>query len=134
IAANETVLTHAFFKADHADDFFADITPDSLVTLEVENIQFAEPTYVVTDTAMMHRFWDVDQLDLVDLANGTLHHHAHNHDTVTDPYRDLEQLMPLVFSPVPPLNYRLGTLTQFTVTGNGTTNLGFSLTAPYSIF
>jgi hypothetical protein len=134
IGAEESLLTHAFFKpGDFSGDFFTDITSDSDVTLTVENIQFASPVYFQNDTGLMHKFWSAGQLDAVDLASGFLHSQAHNQDTVTDPFRDFDDFFPAVFSNTP-VNYALGTLGSFAVTGNGTNTLGFSLTAPYQIF
>lgn len=135
IGPDESLLAHAFFKTpNHANDFFNDIAPNQSLTFSVQNMQFANPVFLQTDTVMMHKLWDVDQLDAVDIANSPfLHLQAHNHNTQTDPFRNFADFFPGVFSDFPP-NYELGTLPALQVTGNGTTNLGFSVTFPYEIF
>ena len=56
VSEDESLLTHSFFKAfGHADDFFADIVEGAWLTLEVQNIHFAEPVWLQEDTVMLTR-------------------------------------------------------------------------------
>ncbi len=140
IGPDESLLTHAFFKpAPFTTNFFQDIAPGADVTLTVQNIQFAEPVFVQTDTVLLHRLWDADQLDAVDLANQPFfHHHAHNHPT-SDPFRDFDLFFPpnaQVFHDHPP-DYEIGALSganALQVFGDGTGTIGFSITVPYDSF
>lgn len=130
IRDNESLLTHAFFKpnTDHSVDFFDGIVADTSVTLEVRNIQFAEPVWIQHDTVMMHKLWDVDQVDL--LPNFYIN--VHNQDTETDPFRDSDDFFPLVFNNFPRPNYDLAALSDFEVFDDGTHTIGFRITVPYS--
>lgn len=128
---DESLLTHSFFKPpDHSGDFFADIVPGGLLTLEVQNIQFAEPTSLQLDTVMQHKFWDADQVDQLD----DFYFNMHNHDTGTDPFRDFDEFFPFIFSDFPLPTYQLGVLSgdnAIEVFGDGTQTLGFRITLPY---
>jgi hypothetical protein len=127
----ESLLAQAFFKPEgNTTEFFAGIVKGGDLTLEVRNIEFDKPVYFMMNTFLFHRLWDVDQVDLLDMP----YHHVHNQDTATDPFRDLEKFIPLIFHEQPMPDYRLGTLTgpyRPTIFGEGTSTLGFRVTVPY---
>ncbi len=130
---DESLLTHSFFKAPgHADDFFADIVEGAWLTLEVQNIHFAEPVLLQEDTVMLHKNWDADQVDQLP----DFYINVHNHDTGTGPFRDFEDFFPLVFMDFP-INFELGALSgdsAIEIFGQGTDTLGFRITFPYDRF
>jgi len=134
---NESLLTHAFFKDVFTpqpggiyEDFFADIDTTTDLVISVQNIQFAEPTWIAANTFLQHALWDANQADQVD----PFYHHTHNAHTLTDPFRDFEDFFPIVFEDFPMPNYTVGLFGQTAdvdITGQGTTNLGVSVTMPY---
>lgn len=130
VGENETLLAHSFFKTDNSTEFFADIIEGAWLTIEVQNIQFAEPMRVLEDTVMMHKLWDADQVDKL----RPFYFSVHNQDTGTDPFRDFDSFFHLVFSEFPSPNYELGVLSgasAIEVFGEGTNTLGFRMSVPY---
>ncbi len=131
---NETLITHSFFKpGDHSTEFFSGLVEGGWVTLEVQNIHFAEPMLVQEDTVMMHKLWDADQVDRLP----HFYIEVNNHDTGTDPFRDFEDFFPLIFTDLPTPNYALGALSgssAIQIFGQGTDTLGFRISVPYEQF
>lgn len=131
---NESLLTHAVFKPPaHTTELLPGIVEGGSVTLDVQNIEFATPVFLQDDTVMLHRMWDADQSD--QLPN--FYFNMHNHDTLTDPFRDSDDFFPFIFNDFPVPNYDYGaasSISTFIATGDGTNTLGFTLTIPYDRF
>ena len=134
IGANETVISHAFFKItpnglpNNAGDFFPGISEDAEITISIMNQQFDQPVFVREDTFLLHTLWDIEQADQLEHP----YHHAHNVHSATDPFRDFADFFSPVaaFADLPEPNYTLGTVTPV-ITGEGTDTLNVSLTLPY---
>ncbi|RJP37061.1 MAG: hypothetical protein C4547_06385 [Phycisphaerales bacterium] len=133
---NESLISHSFFKETletrRLKDYFADIKAGSAITVEVRDIKFDRRVEFQMDTFMMHKLWDIDQMD--QLPDPYIQ--FYNHDTASRAFRDLDAFFPNVFSDSPP-NYRLGTLLEsgkIEVAGGGTTSLSVRITIPYAIF
>jgi len=133
---DESVLYHGFFKPfPFTTDWFDGIAPDGNVTFEVQNIQFAEPVVLQTDTFLWHKRWDADQAD--QLSPGYIH--VDNLDTGPAPFRDLAEFqntVPPIFASNPD-NFTVGTLSganALEVFGQGTNTVGWRITVPYALF
>lgn len=135
IGANESLLAGAFFKPiGFTTDFFAGITAGSDITVSMANVQFDQPVNVQTDTVLLHRFWVADQLDTVDVLNGSTHTNTHNHDT-SNPFRNQAAFVGPVFNgAVSDVAQRLVGANALQVTGNGTDTVSLSITFPYEFF
>lgn len=136
IGDNETVIAHAMFKGHdtHDDVYFHDMDVSGAVTLEVANIQFDQPTWILEDTLMLHKMWDADQVD--QLPNFYIN--VSNYESLQDPFRDSDAFFPLHFTDFPEPNYDFGGLAEHggivSISGQGTTSLTLSVTIPYSMF
>jgi len=132
LGPDESLIAHAFLKLDNANDYFPGITPNADVTVQVENVHFAEPVTVDRSTFLFHTFWDVNQSDLLQ----DLYHHPHNLHTLTDPFRDAEMFhMAHEFVDQPAPHQVLGDLEPYIeITGDGTDTLGFIAAIPYDLF
>lgn len=133
---HEALLAFAFFKdhMDHSHDYFHDIaSEDTIITVEISDIHFAEPVTVVGSTGLMHRFWDADQVDQLD----DFYINLHGHGLSTDIWRDFNLFFPNPFTNFPVPNYALGEMTtamSVEVEGSGTEVVTLRFAFPYRLF
>ena len=130
IHADETPMTHAFFKkiGNEAADFFPGIVEGGAITLNVQNIQFDRPVYVDEDTLLLHVLWN-DQNKLQEHP----YHHIHNIHTASETFRDLDDFLAageMAEHPMP--NFTLGEDDiDWVISGAGTNTLSIMATFPY---
>jgi hypothetical protein len=133
IAADETVISHAFFKINpqnqqnNGGEFFPGIMEDGHITIQA-NMQFDQPVFVEENTFLMHVLWDIDQTEQLDHP----YHHEHNCHSMTDPFRDFADFFSpaAAFADHPEPNYTLGTVNPV-IAGEGTDTLSVNFTFPY---
>lgn len=136
LADHEALIAFTFFKdhMDHSRNFFSDIaSEDTIITVEITGIQFAEPVTLVGSTFLMHRFWDADQVDQLD----NFYINLHNYGLSTDLWRDIELFFPNPFTDFPVPNYRPGEMTtamSVDVQGSATDNISLTFAFPYKLF
>lgn len=134
-AESESLVTHAFFKGDNNDDFFPNVTADSMVTVKVDNIVFDQPVFVDHSTVLLHALWRANQVDLFPIEGR--YENLHNHHTISGSFRDFDAFVGPVFrtsiaTGVP--NYVVPNQdVTFTVEGSGTNTLNIELIFPYSL-
>ena len=127
----ETLVSHAFFKlvpAQVGDEFFPGLLPGGDITVSVQNMHFNQPVVVDHSTFLMHVLFNGDQVDLLVPTYVSVH----NHHTAQDPFRDANDfLLGGIFNDAPN-NTDFGTVTPM-FTGEGTADLGLTVTFPYSL-
>lgn len=134
IGADESLLTHAFFKVDNSGDYFPGILHGTDVTVTVEGIQFDHRVTVDASTFMLHTLFLDPQVQQLGLG---AYNHLHNHRTATDPFRNTHEFEQFgIFGHAGhgfPPDTIFGVVNPV-VTGNGTDTLNISLTVPYEFF
>ncbi len=125
---DESLIAHAFFKIDFADDYFPGIVEGGVITITVDEVKFDQPVVVDRNTVMLHSLWNTqaDQLNppYIDL---------HNHQTRTSQFRDISEFIAGgVFGEFPVPNYALGVLAPV-VSGQGTDTLRITARIPYGL-
>lgn len=129
LGSNESLVAHAFFKIDNSGDYFPGLTNNGSITLNIENIQFAEPVTLNEETLMLHTRWNIqaDQLPAPYIQ-------IDDHHTRLSTFRDLDAFLASgAFGNLPTPNFILGnSAVDWTITGNGTNTLSLSATFPYS--
>ncbi len=130
LGANESLISHAFFKINNNADFFPGLTADGSITLSVTNIQFAGPVTLNEQTLLMHVKWN-DQNKLLTSP----YIQIDDHHTQSSTFRDFDGFLSSgFFGNFPSPNYILGNdAIIWTITGNGTDTLGVIATFPYSL-
>lgn len=130
LGGNESLIAHAFFKIDNGAAYFPGLVNDGSITLDIADIQFAEPVTLDEETLMLHVRWN-DQAD--QLLSPYIQ--IDDHHTRLSTFRDLDAFLASgAFGNFPTPNYVLGNpAIQWQVTGNGTSTLGVRVTFPYSV-
>ena len=128
----ESLIAHAFFKVDNANDYFPDITSDSTITIEVANLTFDRPVNIDPSTVMLHTLWADPQVFQLSSPYFSLH----GHKVPSSEFRNIGDFQTTgVFTDVPTPNYVLNSSeVDVEITGQGTTTLRVTATFPYSAF
>ena len=129
-SANESLITHSFFKIDNGGNFFPDLAPNGQVTIEIDAIHFDQVVSVDLDTLMLHAKWNDQRFDLDEPYIWTDNHH-----TATASFRNIDAfLQGGSFSDLPSPNYVLDDAAlTVAISGNGTDTLGLSVSFPYEM-
>ena len=131
IRNGESLISHAFFKADNNGEFFPGLVTDGSVTVSIDNIQFAEPVHVQQDTLLMHVKWN-DQVNSLSPS----YIQTDDHHTFASTFRDFTDFQQVgLFASFPTPNYVLGNdAIGWTIHGDGTDTLSIEAVIPYSTF
>ena len=127
----ESLVSHAFFKADPGQEYFPGLIQDGNVTVSIDNIRFAEPVQLQEDTLMFHVKWN-DQVNELDPS----YIQTDDHHTFADSFRDMTNFQQVgLFTSFPTPNYVLGNdAIGWTINGDGTDTLSIEAVVPYSVF
>jgi hypothetical protein len=129
VLANESLITHAFYKIDNSSDYFPGIVEGGDIRLQFEGIHFDQPVTVDESTMMMHVLWNADQVDQLD----EFYISVQNHHTAAFPFRDADGFFAVgVFNELPIATVAYDDIDPI-VTGNGTDTIGIELTFPYDL-
>ncbi len=130
LGADESLISHNFFKANIANDYFPGIVQGGNVTFDIANIKFAEPVRVDRDTMIFHLFWATAQSEQLD----HFYHHVHNLHTLTPTLRD-EHEFHKAHELIDPPHHVFGDMAPYiSVLGDGTDTLRLMAAIPYDEF
>ncbi len=130
LGADESLISHNFFKISKGNDFFSGVENGGNVTFHVINVHFATPVQVDPNTILFHLLWDTNQSEQLN----NFYPNPNNLHTFTDPLRDSTQFASAHEFATPP-NYAFGDLAPYvTILGSGTDTLDFEATIPYDEF
>lgn len=130
LGEDESLIAHAFFKINNADDFYPGLLENGRITLSFHNIHFAERVHVHLDTLLIHVKWNDQNKELNDP-----YIHIDDHHTFAAAFRDIDSFLASGFfaqRPVP--NYVLADPdVDWLVVGDGTDTLDISVSFPYRL-